>query len=772
MQQLHKYKTTAEVTMPFAKLFFLIAVLGFSFSAQANNKYQISDLLMKSFGSACRSVGTYSNASLSHTQSLISFVKSLQSDPDCNQTEGLMDTLFIFETHLRDLQHPSERSEIFRLEQEVESLTVSMDQTADADLEAALASQLVTSRLDLISARSTYHAYRKSNKQNRKVEGYYSALSALRNMITSMPTLERCYNGNVQRMSQLFGNGLGVASYFVNPALSAALAGTSAIITSAVDMYKQLQMERAISNTSQAILPTALSCSAEVLMDSYCDSIEAERVIKQYATDYINKTSGWSGINLVMRELKPLIDWVDLVRAGSPALDAFDADRRIEIVVLDNFLRKLKPKMEGYEAATEDELGSLPASINLSDFLQGKITIYNNLLMSGTASSSLMFNTSTPEQTNPILQIVRREILVFKLLGFAELPKCGLGDNIRTCNDFQDYVKNASNGSNGTQTITFDLSDWNEIKRNADQVNQDAREYVNSRLSKVLNHDPASLLVQAFDNYPGLASAFQIVEALIHYGAEVKAYLTLSNQSGEYWVKIRNIDKTMEMLQTLRKTLTNWLGDSQNLVENTRNAKSVVKEIFDLLRLEHGERYLLDRLNNIVKWDVASHINNNEFDQRMVEIAQISNTELISDLTSYGMFDLQEVLADVQNSKSIMKSTLGAYYNTMAIYFARAFRLIEKNKLSPGVKAKLCVHLLGSQLFERSKGYRRQFMRACKGTALESIYRADHSVKFDDFITSEGKYLKDFDTRQCLYYNFIRKNKLIEKFKPVFRPQP
>ena len=176
-------------------------------------------------------------------------------------------------------------------------------------------------------------------------EGYYTAASSLRNFFQTLPQLQNCRNKLGRQFVQLLGNGLTVGSYFINPALSVAMSGASSVITTAMDAIYEIAKKRKVYKLSESTLPTALSCSSEVLTNMYCETLRAERIVKKYADWEEDQVRTWEGIPFVIRRITPLIDWLELVRAGSPASDSFDAQRRLEVMELNSTLDELKQKV-------------------------------------------------------------------------------------------------------------------------------------------------------------------------------------------------------------------------------------------------------------------------------------------------------------------------------------------------------------------------------------------------------------------------------------------
>ena len=734
-------------------LFFLLA--GTSYGANMNS---LSGQLLEIFGEQCRSVGSYTNNAISKTKSLISLFESMINDPLCGaESQSLINLVSVFREQLEYRDYARLDSNLIGLERRIEELTLtldSLDPVDDASLISAITSQLASSRIQLIGAKANFKSSRDIEGEYRKSQGYYQASSALKTFLERLPNIQNCSDQVRHQFTQVMGSGLAVGSYFASPAMSVAMSGIADIASVAINSIYELIKRRRIRKVNEVTLPTALSCSVEALTDLYCETIRAERIVEKYADYEEDDYRIWRGIPIIFRKLNPLMDWLELVRAGSPASDSYDAQRRLEVMKLKSYLEELRQKVQGVISEKDRELENL--DIDLSNYIASEIDTISNFLKTSKA----------------LVQLNGTDFLPFRLIGFSEVPKCSFNGRLDPCGSLQQFKIFYNNGTNQTG-YTFTLNDWNNLKSNFPVMYREAVDFVNSRLGRVLNEDQDLVVTRVFEGYDGWDSPYKVLKILDEYFEEVTLYLHEKNLMTNYKYNsyISNIDGTRGLIQKIIVLLDEW--NSLEGVERRAGdrelanqlATDLLGKVYSLLKLQTGNQYITDRIKSSVTWDILAHMEHGEFDDELSEIIRLNNGNIISDITYYKLFDIQDIINDITNAKGIIRATLGSYFWEMKSFFKDSFNLIEREDLDPSLKNRLCIHLLSSDLF--SKGfYKRKFLKQCSGVKLTSIFdEKDLTIHFDDYISSKGDLKKSFDERACLYNNFMRKVRIRERFK-------
>jgi hypothetical protein len=739
---------------------FKIFLISFFFSISsfaAFNRTHLSEDLLGIFGSQCRSVGNFTQNALNQSQALIKMLAELIEDENCGgYANEISSSLNAFRINLEDNSISSDKFEVLLLERNIQELTLALNETSDPVLQSQIASQLSMHRLQLITANAGLGISSDGLLRDRRNIGYYSAQDGLRNLFRQVPNLTNCSGKFRKLATQIVGGALSTASYFVNPALGAAMSGAAGAVTALTDAIYQIWSYNEIRKLNDINLPTALSCSAEVLTNMYCDTLRAEKVIAKYANYDEESPTKWQGVHFIYRQLPPLVDWLELVRAGSPAADSFDALRRLEIMGHNSQLDELKQKLDGFISETDREMKTL--NIDFNNYVATKIdTLVSQLV-----------------QSKPIETLNGRDYLPFRLIGFKDIPKCNFQGQIQPCPNLQTFkVFYAGAGEGGNTGYQFSLTDWAAAKENVQRIYGEARDFVNNQLSLILNEDGDSVVAQAFEGFQGKMAPKDILIELNRYAGDVRNYLIKYNEANQYGPQILNIEtsqililKVLDLLHN-RQAITSLpiATNSPELMNET--AGKVLGEIYSILNLKVGQRFLMDRIKNIVRWDIISRMKNNDFDYQLIEMIQFNNTNIISDITSYGMVDYQEMVNDIQNSKTILKGTLVKFFDMMNLPYMSALKMIEKNDLERGVKDKLCIHLLSSpELIKRANPYSYNIRKICKGAIMKSVLGSESlQIKFDDYLNGDNDFKGDFDNRACLYNNFMRQAKIREQFK-------
>lgn len=722
-----------------------------SFSSIPVDGRDLPGVLLEMFSGQCSSVGNYTNNAINVGNALISSFKKLMEDPKCSSSQGLIDSMSTFQSRLNDLNSDSSEYQVIELERRIEELTMSLNTVTDVGLLSQIAAQLASARLQLISAKSFYETNSSVRSGNRKNSGYYYAAYSLRQMFQKLPDIQFCSDNYSILANQIISNSLNVASYFVNPGLSAAMSGVAVLTNAAIDAIREVVRNRRLAKLNEIMLPTALSCSAEVLTNRYCENLRAETVIKKYSEYEETNNQVWRGIPFIFRKLGPLLEWMEYVRAGSPASDNFDSERRIEVLRNEGILKELKQRIDGKISTTDLEIPNLGS--NLDSFILTKIGELVSLLMSSPTVSTL----------NSYGRIS------FRLIGFGDIPSCDYQGRISPCGSLQEFRLYYSNGTT-KPGYTFSLADWIKAKENYGIIYREAVNFVNSQLTRVVNEDQEIVMARAFEGYHGKESPYVILGDLLLYLKEISEYLIKNNSDGKYNPQIQNIESSRITFNEVWNYLNQWKNSTYTSSPNSPNelnnrASEVLGKIYEKLNLNTGDRFFLERIRAAIRWDIIARMNNGEFDRELMEIIRLNNQNVISDITAYKLFNLQDMINDIANSKGILKITLKTFFDLTKNHFLRALELIEANNLDASLKEKICVHLLATDFFlDKKTGLK--FYNYCKGTRFNSIFQnANLSIIFDNHVNLQREFSTKFEDRVCLFNRFMREVNIREHVK-------
>ncbi len=706
------------------------------------------------FGSQCNSIGNYSQNAINVGNTMIATFRKLLEDPKCSNSQGLIDSLYNFQTQLRSSYASFKESQVIELERRIEDLTMALNSVTDPVLLSQIISQLSSARLQLISAKSSYEADETIYNRSRKLDGYYVAASSLKQMFQKLPDIQFCSDNYLNFSNQIISNGLNVASYFVNPGLSSAMSGLAVLTNTAIDAIVEVARNRRLAKLNEIMLPTALSCSVEVLTNMYCETIRAEKIIKKYSDYEENNMELWRGIPFIFRKLPPLLEWMEYLRAGAPASDSYDSQRRIDVLRNEAYLKELKQRVDGFISNTDIEIPTVGE--NLDSYIMNKANEVVTLLRSSQA----------------ILTINGNDFLPFRLLGFSEIPSCDFQGRISPCSSLIVFKTYYSNGT-GKLGYTFALSDWSNIKRIYLDVYREAVNFVNGQLARVVNEDQEIVLTRAFEGYRGKESPYKIIQDLISYLNGAKQYLSKNNTDDNYSPQILNIESTQVILTEVLDLLDKWKKSGRVLIPGgtltpnglNQEAGELLNKIYEKLKLDTGDRFFLERVKGAIRWDIIARVNNGDFDKELIQIIQLNNNNVISDITAYKLFDLQEMINDIANAKGILKGTLDTFFGETEKFYLRSLDLIDERNLDHTLKEKICIHLLSSNFFTKKK-IGEKFLAHCIGKRFDSIFtNANLFIRFDDYIKSNGDYNSSFDDRVCLFNKFMREVSIREQFK-------
>ena len=738
----------------FQKLNFLITcTLSFSSGAFAN-RGKLSNLLIDVYGSQCESMGSYTVSALTNTRSLINTLQSIVDDPLCNGVQGLLDYVSVFQNHLNSYQNPEGNREIIQLEREIEEYTAALNSTDDREIQNTIASKLTLNRIQLLSAKASYRSEQSRFQYGNRLQGYYFALNTLKNYFNHLPSLNQCASKFPSQFIQILGNSIAASSFFTTPGISLGLSGISSVLTMGAESIQQLVRQRQMGRLQDPALPVALSCSAEVLTNMYCDALRAEDMIRKYALFEEKRVSMWRGIPLLFRQIEPFLDWLDLIRSGSPASDQYDAQRKQDVRNQRTELDNIALNIQGLERMADREI--IDVDTGLSVYITKKIIEISDLL----STSQSILKTYTAEE------------IPFFLIGFKKVPLCAVGRFSTPCNNLFDFQNSFVNGSELGYQITE--KDWNEAKTNYRWLLRNSTSALNREVYKIINEDPVFVLIKAYEGYAGHMSPKDLLQEICKYTNKVRQYMCMHNQDKRYDRFVLGIEDVYRELDDVIRILEHWQPKQQG----SKGTDEALSKIYQILKLNTGTQYFFERMKDIVRWDVISKWQNGELDPNLEEAIYLNNHEIISDITAYKLFNLQDMLSDIMTAKQVQLSNINNFFNFLERYFYWALSGRSIYPVEEQLKSKICIHLLASDLLTKKgylifPSYAESFAKACKGSVLKSIYGVEKLELDFDRHFKNGKFTTPFLERACLYNNWMRKVNIHERYKmPNLRKNP
>ena len=728
----------------------IFLVLTYSYGSFAIDQKKLPRVLLNLFSAHCSSVGGSTRNALNVADGLVDSFESLIDDPQCSQASGAIDSLNTFRTHLNAMSHTTSEYRILELERTIENYTLALNSITDPALLSQIISALTNARLQLISTKSFRDADNFDRGRERRLDGYYLAASSLGQFFDELPYIQSCSNKWLKLSQSIFSDAMNIGSFFVNPGMASAMSGIAGVVNSALDSLYQIIKKARFRKLKEVSLPTALSCSAEALTDFYCEAIRAEKIVRTYAQYEEDNNVIWQGVPFIFRKLNPLLEWLELVRGGSPASDSFDAQRRIEILKLESFLEELKQRINGFISDTDREIKTL-SDINLNNYLFSKINGITNLLRGSKA----------------VITLNGLDFLPFRVIGLTGIPKCSFQGNLDNCTSLAQFKTFYNNGP-GNPGYSFTLNDWERAKIKYIEIYREAVNFINQQLARIVNEDQESVLTAAFEGYPEERSPFNTLNALNDYAQSVKNYLIGNNVNKKYNPYLLSIESTQLLLTEVYDLLENWrVNPPPERDANTLNDKAgkILGTIYDKFQLKTGNRYLVDRIRSMLKWDIIVRMENGEFTDELREIIVLNNNNVISDITAYKLFNFQDMVNDLANSKGLLKATLRTFFKEMNRYYLRSLEMVDEYDLDPSLRDKICVHLLSSPLINSSrKG--KKYLKYCRGLTLNSVFRnSGLSIRINDHVDALGNFITSFDDRVCLYNDFMRESRIREQFR-------
>jgi hypothetical protein len=206
------------------------------------------------------------------------------------------------------------------------------------------------------------------------------------------------------------------------------------------------------------------------------------------------------------------------------------------------------------------------------------------------------------------------------------------------------------------------------------------------------------------------------------------------------------------------------------VIQNVDNTNSSPADQISLISmklniLKSRDRFLVERLSNLVRVQLQTEVNSDRTDREIRAIFDSSKYDVYQKLTSYGARSRQDTYDDLRNASHYDS----VHMEIIANFFDRDIRRYMKLPLPSYTRDLQCMRLLALPKISK------ELIQACKGSAIDSIYltqpkldpkwKSSLQLRFNDFAQLP------YQQRACAYRNFRRSTYLFEDISGISRRQ-
>jgi hypothetical protein len=675
-----------------------------------------------SFGGACASLGSWSQAALTQTQTIIQVVETLKDNPDCKGIESIIPKIRIAQEQLDSA--PGEEQRVDR----IESIPTEISALRNV---AVSSPELKTDVLKLLASRTMEGASLAAEAgplaaagpvgvaivgaqqlQTRVRRASLSGLEMLNQAMAVLPSYDRCLIGRPSQGLAMLGAAVKLTAAFASSEDGvASKMGDS--IANLVTMLRNRKFTKALRNLDETQFWLSMSCLMETTSQSYCAARDARTVLNYGMTQMQNTMSSGQpgnpleGYYVLSRDIPNVSDWLLKIQFGiTPKLSSDAAFKNkvwadvTSLITETNALRGLySEQMLTY--STLQDIPSKQASLmklirNLTGRLLGNVEA---------AEANMNFFTMT----------IIEEMIPFKLIGLDVIPpECASNEEGKFIMPWDVWMQNGGKFQ----------PQFNDPDALAKVIGQQLEALISSALTKASLYFQQRMIV----DMPNLVSesvtsqTVTVVQSL----AQIERYLASLEKkiidSKDDVILIPNIRNTrarvlrvLKSYQAVRDIVTKLPADPEQdsaLEEEIREAyKKIIETAYEQFNiLLQKDTFLSTRLSTFIHYDYAMRIKKGEDMSRYEEdVLKVSGKDLLTRILQITNANPTMAMNDLAAAQVVNKRNL------------RDIEQLFRDSLHPviseldGIVKGYNPGSLGRQMIHASRTFRDSFRHSANG---------------------------------------------------------
>ncbi len=625
-----------------------------------------------SFGGACASLGSWSQAALNQTQTIIQVVETLKDNPDCKGIESIVPKIQIAQKQMESTPGEEERTDRTEsIPNEVSALrgvAVSSPDLKEDVLKllasrtmegAALSSEIPMAAAGPVGAAVVGAQVLQTKMRRASLTG----IEMLNQAMAVLPSYDRCLIGRPSQGLAMLGAAVKLSAAFASSEEGVA-SKMGDTIANLVTMLRNRKFTKALRNLDETQFWLSMSCLMETTAQSYCAAHDA-RTILNYGMSQMQNAKGTTGqpgnplegYYVLTRDIPVVSEWMQKIQFGITPKLSSDATFKnrvwtdvTSLITETNSLRGLySEQMLTYST--------------LQDVASKRATL---MKLIRSLTSRLLGNVEAAEQQlNFFTMTVIEEAIPFKLIGLDQIPpECASNDKGQFIMPWDVWMQNGGN-------FQPQFKDPDAL---AKVIGQQLEELIGSALTKASLYFQQRMIV----DMPNLVSesvtsqTVTVVQSLTQiekYLASLEKKIIASKDDLILIPNIRNtrarILRVLQSYQAVRDVVAKLpddpLKEDAKVEEEIKEAyKAIIEKAYEQFNiLLQKDTFLATRLGTFIHYDYAMRIKKGEDMSRYEEdVLKVSGKDLLNRILQVNSSNPTMALNDLSAAQVVNKRNL------------------------------------------------------------------------------------------------------------------
>lgn len=715
-----------------ALIFLIFLISPFKIFAEVD----LAQSLFSAFSAGCQSVGPLTFEATSQANAIRALVESIRNDNDCKDWASNIELL---SSQMIGLRTPPQYENIDTLSAKITDLTNMISLESNTAVKDQLALELANLKIESLYMGQNSDAYLWQSRTSRlrQVDYYLNTFNS------SVYANSKCINKYPGIFLELGGQVLSTAAS-ASPwgaAVGTGLLGVGSITNLLIDLIKGNLFGATLKKLKTNTLATAYMCALETVSNTYCEAQSTYQRIQDVASADITVYSpNWQGL-LILENLFYFNSWMLRVISGTPSGNLATAQIKNEVIELRSKNQRDFEEIPAIIKEGEQELRSSPEEESEPIRYQ----IINSIVKRISADQD-------DPKKNPYGK------------SFVKDPSCGpLFFFFSPTDERNSKIPPFTSCITYIQGLGLAVPNISNIKRKANLILQEGKNYVDLRFALVKETDPEIVLLEGEKKAPfNRPSPFEILHTIqIYFDGILKKYESVLEPNTAY-----TISQTINEITKVEQEILKPLGQGDNSLESKKEAHLRLEFIQKILAPDNKDTFLAERIKEVVSFEIRRKLQDGELPDSLNDLLFLAINDEVQNLTRFTEINLETKKYDIlgaMRTSMVNLETLGKVFdNQLERMFSDLSKDIRRYPNEPSTKLtmdRLCILSLTIPQLAKMK-----FVpRYCKGRKIESIYSPNEiKIGFDELSNAP------FQQRSCGYYEYLKRNSIRSRYNRTF----
>lgn len=743
--------------------------------------------LLNQFQSKCpRSVDSFSFEVESLIISFERSIQDLRNDNSCDFIYDELETLALeTEALTRYQQNRFYRREILENEEYISLFTGYLNDPSFALYESTLVNSIFERQTAVINASSEFSYYSDLEDKSAALK----SANTLNSVLSKFNKSTMCFDSNKNRITDLVGSGLALASYFTSPATAIGLAAGNILTESFNNFFRDRKFVQSLKKLEEARLNEALNCVSEAFTNQYCKSADTLKIL-ELTTEDEESDHEFDGVNLIENHInRDLKTWLRNINAGGEITNSGNFVTKNKPVEQIDFTEKKRRQLQARVGQRRNDIERAFNSGNPEIYIPvfaAAIDNYASLIVQncqfGGCSSNGIAN-PFEEKAGLDGGIYKFQIINPKQLETPTCPGSSFG-----C-DIPQYIKSLNENDNPDDDINLDLNFYRICVDRIFNLIDDVLDQLREDKLQVLNKNSYSILNSAdLPSQPESMTALDTLYEIKRIGTRVASFLEQQDDNPDisekdkktYRNRAKEVRDTTELTNEIILMLDSrgpgaelYITDAclrlddvkdeyhpQNLalvtsLNTTEKSKKIIDCIIRILNIDSDEsNFYFESVENIVKYELDTKKRLGQFSEDAVTLFNLSGTNIVDSILRTYRPGTPKYRIE-KNIRSSQKKLLKAYREFYDFYdkeFADVIREADNNE----EKMDICFNAISFPQDTRNRVFERRIMKYCEGVVFEGNHGNENRMLWNEYLN------KPDSERMCSIYRFDQKELLLD----------